>query len=346
VSDVDIFSLGINTTETPQRQFSLSAEIVDHLQILIRGIALHSIDGDPDERKLLQQRMAAIAETLTVDSTADDLLVGIGKTLRVLEEYNRRASVVFKGQVHELRGMLSTMTATIMFITSSSDTSVKQLSAIESKLQRASTLEDTRQVKAYLTDCLSLVRSETLRLQSEARGKINALKSDVQRLSSRLKAVAMDNSVDAVTGLPGRVAAEEAIATRIASGKEFLVALFVLDRLASINGRFGRLVGDDILVTGAQALAQKLSGTTLYRWSGPAFVAVFDPSVGLTHAEVRAQQAAAIRLEKNIEADNREVLILITASCNSQRVSSKMGPDAVFRAMDVFMSSHSPAGPA
>lgn len=320
----------------------MPSEIIAHLQILIRGIALHAIEGDPEDLKHLQQRMSAIADTITLESSPDDLLVGIGKTLRALEEYNRRAAVIFRGQVDELRGMLSTMTATLMFITSSSEMSVKQLSVVEAKLQRASTLEDTRQIKTFMLDCLTLVRNESLRLQAEARSKINTLKSDVERLSHRLKAVSADTSQDAVTGLPGRAAAEEAIAAKIESGKEFLTALFLLDRMPSINARFGRLMGDDVLVSGATMLAQKLSGTTLYRWSGPAFVAVFDPSVSVAQAEIRASQAAAMRVEKNIEADNRSVLIVITASCHLQRVSNKLAPDAVYRSMDAFLSTHGP----
>lgn len=331
--------MGIHTKDIPERHFSLPAEIIDHLQILIRGIALHAVEGNPEDLKQLQQRMAGIAETLSVDSSPDDLLVGIGKTLRAVEEYNRRAAIIFKGQVEELRGMLSTMTATIMFITSSSETSVKQLSTIEAKLQHASTLEDTRQVKTYLTDCLTLVRSETLRLQNESRQKINTLKNDVDRLSNRLKSAATGDSGDAVTGLPGRTAAEESIAANIATGKEFLVAVFMLERMASINGRFGRVVGDDILVTGAQAIAQKLKETSLYRWSGPAFVAVFDPAVQITQAEALARQAGAIRLEKAIEADHRTVLIVVTAAAHLQRVDGKVGPDGVFRSIDSFMAS-------
>ena len=243
--------------------------------------------------------------------------------------------------------MLTTMTATVMFITSSSEASAKQLGAIESKLQRASTLEDTLQIKAQLTDCLTLVRSEALRLQTESRNKISALKNDVERLSHRLKAVFPRKSLrNPVTGLLGRFAAEEAITAKILAGREFLAALYTLDRMASINGRFGRLVGDEILVTGARALAQKLSGTTLYRWSGPAFVAVFDPSVNLKQAETRATQAGAMRLEKNIEAEDRSVLIVVTASCHLQRLSGNSAPEAVFRSMDTFMAAHGPPVPA
>lgn len=337
--------MGINAKDTPDKRLAMPSEIVDHLRVLIRGIALHAVEGDAEDLKQLQRNMSAIAGTLKMDSSPDDLLVGIAKTIRALEEYNRRAVAVFKGQVEELRGMLSTMTATVMFITSSSETSVKQLSAIEAKLQGAGTLEDTRQVKAYMTDCLALVRTESLRLQTEARAKIDALNGDVERLSNRLKAVSSGDAEDSVTGLPGRPAAERDIAAKIAAGKDFLAALFVFDQMASINGRFGRVMGDEILVTGGKALAQRLTGTTLYRWSGPAFTAVFDPSVNLIQAETCAAQAAALRLEKNIESGDRSILLIVTASCNLQRVSGKTVPEAVFRTMEAFMDAHSSAVP-
>src|SRR5207237_1080761 len=84
----------------------IPAQLIGHLQILIRGIALHAIEGDPLDLRELQQRMSGIADSLHNQSSPDDLLVAIGKTLRTLEEYNRRAAIVFKGQVEELRGML------------------------------------------------------------------------------------------------------------------------------------------------------------------------------------------------------------------------------------------------
>ncbi len=339
--------MGLDGSDNPEKRPSMRAQIIEHLQILIRGIALHAIEGDPNDLRFLRERTSGIADSLNTDSSPDDLLVGIGKTLRALEEYNRRSAVIFKGQVDELRGMLSTMTSTVMFITSSSETSVKQLSIIESKLQRAQTLDDTRRVKEFMADCLTLVRTESQRLQSDARAKINALKGDVERLSSRLRAASSEDSQDPVSGLPGRFAAEEAIAGKISAAKDFSIALFALDRMVSVNARFGHQVGDEILVNAAKILAQRLTGTTLYRWSGPAFAAVFDASVSLSAAESRAQQAATLRVEKNIETDNRTVLIVVTASCQLLRINGRMLPDSVFKSLDTFVATrNSTAAPA
>jgi len=342
--EMDITTLGIGSSKASDGR-PRPPQFIEYLQILIRGISLHAIEGEPDDLKQLQQNLSAIAESLSDESAPDDLLVAIGKTLRALEEYNKRAAVIFKGQVDELRGMLSTMTATVMFITSSSETSVKQLSVIEARLQRANSLEDTRLLKASMADCLTLVRHESQRLQAESRTKINRLKGDVDRLTVRLKAASIEDSQDLVTGLPGRIAAEEAFEAKIATGKDFVAALFVLDRMASINGRFGRAVGDEILVTGAHALAQKLTGTTLYRWSGPAFAAVFDPAVNGAQAELRAKQAAATRVEKNIDVEDRSILIVITYSCHVQKVTSKTAPDTVIKNMDTFMAANGGAAP-
>ena len=137
-----------------------------------------------------------------------------------------------------------------------------------------------------------------------------------------------------------RGAAEDAIANKISAGKEFIVGLFVMDRVASINGKFGRLVGDEILLMGAQHLAQKLSGAALYRWSGPAYVAILDISGNASSIENHVKQAGAMRFEKTIEADKRSVLLLVTSSCQVLRVTSGMSPDSVFRGMDTFLSAN------
>jgi hypothetical protein len=82
-------------------------------------------------------------------------------------------------------------------------------------------------------------------------------------------------------------------------------------------------------------LAKKLSGAKLYRWSGPVFVAVFDSSVSGMDAENRASEAGAEQLEKNIEADDRLVLVVSAVSSRVLNISPlKMTPDSIFKAMD------------
>jgi diguanylate cyclase (GGDEF)-like protein len=334
---MDIISLDLNRQIKPDESLLSAGELIEQLQVLIRGIAFHAIESPAEEAAELRRQMAAVADELNSESSADDLLVAIGRTLRLIEEYNRRAAVIFKGQIEELRGMLATMTETVQFIVSSSETSVKQLSFVETQLQRASGLEDLRQLKTYTLSCLSLVRRESTRLQSETKEKVEALKNDVERLSIRLKAAVVEESEDSVTGLPGRAAAEQVIEEKVAAGKTFAAALFLMDRMEAINGRFGHSVGDEIVMSCAQMLAKDLRGATLYRWSGPGFLAIFDTSVGIGEAENRAKHAAAQKLEKNVDAGERVLMVVVSVSCHVQQISVKSTPDDLFRRMDGFM---------
>ena len=332
---MDFVSLDLNRSGNSGDSASAGlGELTEQLQTLIRGIALHSIESEPEDFSQLQREMAEIAQSLSAESSADDFLVAISKTLRTLDAYNRKAAGLFKSQAAELRGMIATVTETLQFIVSSSETSVKQLGFVEAQLQRAQGLDDLRQLKTYTASCLNLVRRESERLQVESKTKVEGLKQDVQRLTVRLKAAAVEESHDPVTGLPGRAAAEQAVESRISVGKPCLVVLFRMDRLATINGKFGHHVGDDIVMSCAQMLAKKLSGAKLYRWSGTGFLAVFDPLVPLTDAQSRARQAAAQQLEKNITIGERTLLVVVGVSCQLQPVSAQTDAGELFRQLD------------
>ncbi len=311
--------------------------LTEQLQTLIRGIGLHAIESEPSELAHLHRQLSEVAQSLTAESSPDDLMTAIIRTLKATEEYNVKAAGVFKSQADELRAMVTAMTETLQFIVSSSETSVKQLSFVELQLQRAQGLEDLRQLKTYTAACLNLVKKESTRLQVETRDKVDGLKQDVERLSVRLKTAAVSESEDPVTGLPGRAAAEQAIEERVAGGKPCVAALFLMERFATINGRFGNDVGDNIVMSCAQMLAKKLSGATLYRWSGPGFLAVFDPLVASAEAANRARQAAAQELQKNVEIDKRELMVVVSISCQVQPISAQTNPGELFHKLDGFM---------
>ena len=304
---------------------------VEQLQTLIRGIAIHAVEGQPMELAKFEKELSEVARSLPPQSSADDLLLAVGKTLRLTEAYNDGAALIFKDQVEELRGMLKTMTETVQFVVSSSDISVKQLTLVETQLQRASTLDDIRQLKTYTSACLSMVRRESTRLQSETTARIEALKKDVDRLSVRLKVAAVEESLDPVTGLKGRAAAEQTIEEQLSVAKEFGVALFLIDQLSAINGRFGRAVGDEVVVSCAHMLARRLNGAALYRWSGPGFLAIFDPSVNTAEAGRRARHAAAEQLNKSLESGDRIALVVANIVCHVLPISPK-----TMKASDIF----------
>lgn len=315
-----------------------AADYIRYLQVLLTGLAIHAVEEDPVQLRDFRDGIASITASLNEDSTDEDLLVGTGKALRMLAEFNQSAAETRKKHADELRLMLVMMTGAVAFLTATSETSVSQLNTIERKLQRASTLEDTRQLRAQMADCLTIIRSESARIQVESKVRLRALQAEVERVSTRLQMGLFDSSTDPVTGLPARAQAEQAITARIAAGQEHVAALFVVDRLASINDRFGRSTGDDILLLVAQQLAKRLSGSTLFRWSGPAILAVLEIVTTAEAAENQAKLAATMSVEKSVEAGERAVLLPIRCLCQVQKISASALADEVYRGFDRFIS--------
>jgi diguanylate cyclase (GGDEF)-like protein len=245
-----------------------------------------------------------------------------------------------KQQAAELRATVAGMTQTIAFLGESSQMSVTQLQTLEKKLRRVSGVEDTRQVMVQINACVELVRAEMVRVQSESKARIASLQAEIARLSAKAPQLPTAGSNDQVTGLPLRELAEEAITAKILSGRESVAALFVVDRVASINGRFGRLAGDEVLIAAARHIAQRLTGVSLFRWTGPAFVAVLEQTGNLASSEEQIRQAGAMRLQKSIEAANRSAMLMVTCSVQIHKLVLKALPASIFQDMDAFLSTH------
>jgi GGDEF domain-containing protein len=147
---------------------------------------------------------------------------------------------------------------------------------------------------------------------------------------------------DTTTGLPGRLIFERAVCDAIIQGKESVVALFMVERLAYINKRFGRATGEEILLYVAQYLAQELPDSSiLARWSGPAFAAMVDSASAAKRTEMRIRAIASKHLSTNIDNGRTAVMIPISCSCIVESLSAETSPETIFSRMDDFLSAHS-----
>jgi GGDEF domain-containing protein len=140
-------------------------------------------------------------------------------------------------------------------------------------------------------------------------------------------------------GLPDRSSAEQEIAAKIASNRDCVCGLFLVNRLASINARFGRTVGDEIMLLVAERLAQHLpAGVAVFRWSESALVALVEVEPNIAEVTRRLARAASMNLEKNIETEHRFVLVPITLAFTLKRLSGNCSPPDTFQELDRFVS--------
>ena len=123
-------------------------------------------------------------------------------------------------------------------------------------------------------------------------------------------------------------------------GRKYIVTA-VLDRLQSLNARFGQHVGDRVL----RALAQRLQDSfedsdVLFRWNGPAIIAMLWRDESIEDVRKSVRHIFDTPFEKEFDIGGRNVLIPIGAAW------SVIGliPPAVnsFNYIDRFVASQSP----
>jgi GGDEF domain-containing protein len=309
------------------------------LQLLLQGLSLHTIEGDPDDMALFQQDLNSVAGALTEESSAEELLLGVGSVIHAFDEFTRSTNKFTRARTHEFHAMLAMATETISFLGSSSEAELKQLHTFEKKLHDAATIEDVRGLRAKLDECLKDIRNESLRVKEHSQTKIAAFKAGIELAAGQVSPKKL-RGLDTATGLAGHAAAEEAVASRISDGEPFAVTLFIVDRLRILNGRFGRAISDQVLMLVAQHLGQTLPGdSSLFRWSGSAFLAILPAGVTGNAAKKQMQHVVATRLEKSIETGGRSLLLPIALSFMLQQISPSDSAENVFRGLDKMVAA-------
>jgi GGDEF domain-containing protein len=320
-----------------------SADFIRFMRMLLQGLATQVIEGDSDELAEFRKETGPLADRLDENSSSEDILLAVTVGLRSLEDYNRRTQKFILAHTVELKTALRTMTETVAVLMQSRTESGEQLTAVERKMEQASAIEDIRELRRKLQDCLVLIKEENTRLKIESKEKIESLQRQVEvALKAADSPSRVGEGVDAVTGLEGHAAAEQLIAKRISDRKPCVIALFVINRLATINRRFGRKVGDEVLVQVAQHLGQLLPGNSvLFRWSGPALAALVEIQPNFDDVNRKLLRIASGQLEKNIEDGERSVFVPIMTLLHVQKVTIVTVAKEVIRQMDHFVAENS-----
>lgn len=143
-------------------------------------------------------------------------------------------------------------------------------------------------------------------------------------------------TTDPATGLPGRDAAEAALAGVPAEHREhsFLVMLHV-QRMELVTARFGETFGGQVLFFCAQHIARLMHPEDqLFRWRGPAFVALLRRDVSLV--EVRQEVLRACGSRIMFESANNSVLLPINMSVQVVQVESTPVSELISAAESFF----------
>jgi diguanylate cyclase (GGDEF)-like protein len=288
------------------------ASLVRMVKLLLQGIVLHSMEGDPADCARFRDRIAQVERRLDEEIPTPELVVLAGSALQALEDYNRRTNTYLRQRSLEFQTMVKMLTATVGAITAAGDTNVRQLQEIEKQVEAATEIEDVRQIKVRLSDCLDGIRRETERQRAET---ARAAEDLMQGLESAQAAPSAESSAapDPVTGLPPRKRAEEAFAQACRDEAQAYVLAVVIDRIQILNTRFGYEVGDEIMRYFASFLKSQLSSKDLlFRWTGPTLAGLLFRPNRLERVRDEIGRIMELKYEHTVRTASRTILLPIS----------------------------------
>jgi GGDEF domain-containing protein len=275
-------------------------------QILVRGIGLHAVEGEPSEFRGFRTAMDQFAESLGEAVTEASALVTASDTLRALERHNRSAENYLHAGGNDLRAMVKMLTAAIGEFSSAGDENVKNLRQIESSIASASQSQDVRAIRAHLATCLMEIRKETERQKAATRSVVDRLQEELE--------CARTESIDPATGLPPRAKAVEWIYETCKSRTPAFAACLTIDCLQRVNATYGSEIGDQIIRYFAGQLQRNLpEGDRLFRWTGACLLAVAPRSGSLQTVTGEFGRMMERKLEYTVQTATRSVLLPINA---------------------------------
>jgi len=285
------------------------------ISLLLQGIALHAVDGERADYERFRIDMDKFEKAMGAEMPASELLISAGGVLRTMEDHNRRHAKFMGKQNTEMQKMVSMLTQTIISIAANSENSVGKLQDIEKAIESANELEDIQLLKHQLGECLQTVREESLRQKTAGQSTLETLRKELANSQERIGTMQQSSGVDPATGFPQKSEAEKAIQAAIATPKGKFLVVAVVNRIQTINARFGYATGDKVLAAYADQFRKSLLSTDkVYRWSGPALIAVLTRTERLEQIRAGIQRFADLKLEKTMEIGMRTVLIPISAN--------------------------------
>ena len=302
-------------------------------QLLLQSIGLHAVEAEPDEYELFRSRIDRLQAKVTGKAPLAEALSAVGDAAQAMHEHGVRASEFIRAQHLELQMLLRLLTRTMADLGPAAAL-MAELRNINRRINKASTLEEIRDLKSAIAASLVSQKAEIRQDRENARPYAGAGSLMENRRTNVPDAMQLP-LFPAV--FPVRGDGEFAIRNAPQDGRHLFVAVFMVDRLDYIASHFGRAVGDRIVTSFGQKLTSELtSQDRLFRWSDSSFIALIEGCETKDDVHRQIERVLAQRLTGTFTIDERPVVLPISASWTVVPIA-EAGPDAVIGRLDSFV---------
>lgn len=308
---------------------SVVDELMDMHQRLVKAIGRCAIRVDHASGIRFHAEIRRIWNTLTEATTLSDLRAASESAEKAMEEYNWATLELIDARHQELQQMVGVLTGAVEELANGNDRSVTKLRAIERQIEQASAIEDIRILRAKLTECVDQLRREVTR-QHEESGRVVAEVRGTPK--GNCQQTGVDNTKfeahDPVTGLSGRLAAQQTIQNAISGKAEFCVAAFVIHRIDLIGRRFGQAVSDGVMRSFSAHLRKDLSmARQSFRWNSSTILVFVEGTPATPRIKGEIRQFASTYGNEIVDTGHHTVLLPLGMVWTIIEGSTKLSTD-------------------
>jgi len=308
--------------------------------LILEGIALHSVALAGNDRNAFQELMRRHArELMDAGAKPAATMLVVGAAIQSMEAFARKTDQEMQAQVREIRAIVAMLSSALVRACAGNQQAVAGIRSMERGMERASQLEDIRDVKRELADCLVGVGKELERQAAEAAANDSiarcALRDPIVQMAAKeARSPGADLFADPVTGFPGVRQAQSAIAGSLNTG-HWAVVVATVDRIEAINTRFGREAGDRVMLFTSRHFASKLRPSDqIFRWHGPCFLALVDRGDSAEALRAEISRLLAPRFDHTIELGERTILVPLSLSWTVIPLWQQENAEEVYRQID------------
>ncbi len=303
----------------------------DVIGLILQVLGTTVVPGEPALYEEFRAGIGRFSATVESEIKPSDLVGGARELMKVVEKYGRSSAAFLQNRQGELHSMVSMLTETIIKIGSHSDLSVARLREIAKALPQAG---DIQNLKRQLSESLATVLEEVQQRKADSETAIAKLEQD-------LGASRQQKAMDTITGLPGKEEAELALRSAVTAPDGKFILIAVVSRLNAINARFGYAAGDRILSLCVEHFRSGLSSSDeLYRWQGPAFLAILSRAKRIDQVRSEIRRFADAPVQQTVQLGSRAVLIQASASWSITQPSPPY--EALQRKIETFTAAQVP----
>jgi GGDEF domain-containing protein len=303
--------------------------------LLLEGISKHALAFDREEYREFRATLHKLALALKTTQSPDELLALAEAGCEAMASYNRSAQRVQGAQTVELRCMIEMLSQTLVALAEAGGQSVQALQSIQKQVEGASKLDDIRLLRARLGDSLKSLSEESRRQRERNAEMLRQAKEAALIASGRPH----DLDVDRISGLPSVQRAEREIGQRTGPDSRYFAAVFVVERLDSVNLRYGVATGDRLLQAFSQYLVSRMpAGDAVFRWRGPAFVVLLDRAGAADTVRTEVARFGLDRHEQTLQVDGRPLILPLNCAWTVLPLSKCQIADEACRQIDRFVA--------